>query len=61
MSVSDTFGLIMTARKAIIATGKQSGFVECPKCGGKLRFAVAKSNGHVHAQCETQSCIGWIE
>lgn len=49
-------------RAAIIETGKSSGEIDCPACGkGKLRFSVARSNGHVHACCTTRLCMQWME
>lgn len=53
------------ARRRIIAVqgGKRggSGTVECPRCGGSLRYSQAASNGHVHAVCATGGCLGWME
>lgn len=33
----------------------------CPICAGTLRYAVASVNGHVHARCETDGCVSWME
>lgn len=53
---------IGTAREAIIATKQGSGEIDCPICKtGKLRFSVARSNGHVHAHCSTRLCMSWME
>lgn len=52
------------ARKAVIAaTGNKggSGIVPCPKCGGKLHYGQASTNKHVHARCETEGCLAWME
>lgn len=50
------------ARRAILASGKQSGEIVCPCCnGGTLRFSIAKVNGHVHAACSTANCVRWME
>lgn len=39
-----------------------SGEFACPACGtGKVRWARARSNGHVHAACTTKDCFGIIE
>ena len=53
--------LTMKAYAEIRAAKKQSGFIECPKCNGKLFYAVAQSNKHVHAKCETEGCLQWME
>lgn len=53
---------IKTIRAAIIASGKTGGEIECPACKtGKVRFSVARSNGHVHAGCSTEGCARWME
>jgi hypothetical protein len=57
---------INTARKAIIdhAQGKRDvrGFLDCPIClTGRLHYSIAGSNGHVHAECTTRSCVRWME
>ncbi len=33
----------------------------CPVCSGHLRYAVAAVNGHIHAKCETEGCVSWME
>lgn len=35
--------------------------MDCPVCGKTLYFRVAECNGHVHAKCETDSCLAWME
>lgn len=56
-----------TARVAIVehTGGKRgvSGAIDCPVCGNSecLRFSVAGSNGHIHAQCQTDGCVSWME
>ena len=39
------------------------GSIDCPVCGvgAALHFTRAGSNGHIHAQCETQGCVAWME
>ena len=37
------------------------GVIECPCCKGKLHVRHAGCNGHVHAKCETEDCISWME
>jgi hypothetical protein len=34
----------------------------CPlDCGGRLYYRVASVNGHMHAKCETDGCVSWME
>jgi len=35
--------------------------VECPVCKGRLHLLQAACNGHVHARCETDDCIHFME
>jgi hypothetical protein len=35
--------------------------VECPECKGRLHLSIARSNSHVHAHCETEGCVSWME
>jgi len=60
------------ARQAIVAacggpwkrgTAGSAGIIDCPVCGaGKsLRYSRAGYNGHVHASCGTDGCVGWME
>lgn len=37
------------------------GVIKCPVCEGKLHVSHAACNGHVHARCETQDCVAWME
>jgi len=37
------------------------GVIECPNCKGKLHVRHAACNGHVHAKCETDGCVAWME
>ena len=54
--------LMMQARAKIVATGLDHGIEVCPQCGGKLHWTRAISyNGHVHAKCETENCLAWME
>lgn len=57
---------VMEVRVAILADAKErqidSGEVFCPVCAtGKVRYSIAESNGHVHARCSTDGCVGWME
>lgn len=58
------------ARRAIVehlggpwkaGTPGASGAIDCPVCGGELRFSRAGYNGHIHASCSTADCVSWIE
>lgn len=40
--------------------GKQE-VIECPECKGRLHLSQAAVNGHVHAKCETNGCVSWME
>jgi len=45
--------------KHIKETQETSGEVECPACGGRLKYFRAEVNKHIHAKC---SCgFGWHE
>lgn len=58
------FEHIMTARRLVVeatANAGGAGHVTCPKCGGRLGYSQAASNGHVWAKCETLNCLGWME
>lgn len=35
--------------------------LECPICKGRLHVRQSSYNGHVHAKCETQGCVSWME
>ena len=56
---------MIRAREAIeAATGGEygkRGTTTCPNCQGRLRYAVASSNGHVTAICSTAGCVSFIE
>ncbi len=38
-----------------------SGEVPCHVCGGTIRWARARSNGHLHAYCTTPNCFSVME
>ena len=54
--------MILDKHREEIKKGKDvSGELECPYCGGKIRYGMANSvNGHIHAFCENE-CVGWME
>lgn len=38
------------------------GTVKCPVCDdGTIRYSVASYNGHMHAACDTDGCVRWME
>lgn len=43
------------------ATGDWSGAIDCPQCSKPLHWSKAKVNGHIHARCETEECVAWME
>lgn len=57
--------VIAKVRPAIVAehkaTGAWSGKLDCPQCSKPLRWSVARVNGHIHARCETEECVAWME
>jgi len=55
------FNKLLVALKIIKELGTERGCIECPLCGCKLRFTVAKSNGHVWGKCETDGCLSWMQ
>jgi hypothetical protein len=56
---------LITSRQAIvdITGGKRgvSGSIDCPICGKELHYSVASCNGHIHARCETDGCVSFME
>lgn len=44
-----------------LATKESRGAIECPACGGSLKFSIATCNGHIRARCETADCCAFIE
>ena len=40
-----------------------NGTIDCPACGAKdaLSFSRSGYNGHIHASCETEDCVRWME
>lgn len=37
------------------------GEIECPACKGKLRYTIARVNGHIWGTCETKGCLSWMQ
>lgn len=33
----------------------------CPICSGTLHYSVSGYNGHIHAKCETENCVCFME
>lgn len=42
-------------------TSDLRGIIECPKCKGRLHLSQSSYNGHVHARCETENCVAFME
>ena len=68
MSGSDGFDFYGKAYDAIFAKhgkGKPPkdivGEINCPKCGGVLRYRISSYNGHIHGQCEKVGCLAWMQ
>lgn len=69
----ERLGKIGKARAAIVAhlggpwkrgLPAASGALDCPVCGGQqsLRFSRSGYNGHIiHAACQTDGCVRWME
>lgn len=36
------------------------GIIDCPKCGCKLAYTIAKINGHIWGSCSTKGCLQWM-
>ena len=43
--------------------GKSGGRIDCPVCGKEsaLQFSRSGYNGHIHAACDTDDCVSWME
>jgi hypothetical protein len=41
----------------------KNGVIDCPACGNKdcLQFSRSSYNGHIHARCNTEDCVSWME
>lgn len=66
------FARTATARKAIVDALRgpwkmgiptQGGEIDCPICGKSkaLRYRRSGHNGHIHARCDTDGCVAWME
>ena len=53
--------LILQARAEMIATNSDGGCMDCPKCKQGLRWSKSRRNGHIHAACDTEGCLSWME
>lgn len=57
----------MKATKAIRehskSTGRMSDVIDCPACGTPkaLGYGIARSNGHIHARCNTPKCVAFMQ
>lgn len=72
LAMNKRFELIGKARAAIVTylggpwkrgTAGAAGTLDCPACGAEqsLRFSHAGYNGHIHAACNTEGCVRWME
>lgn len=62
---------VLVAREAIVVVLEDNGVIgefaqgslACPICGdGMLHYTYhGHYNGHIHAECTTESCVRWIE
>lgn len=70
--IAERFKNVIKARAAIIddfggpwkaGTPGKAGTIDCPVCGKlkSLSYSVAGYNGHVHATCQTENCVRWME
>lgn len=70
--MTERFENVVKAREAIVAacggpwkkgTVGSSGTIPCPVCGkdASLQYSRSGYNGHVHARCDTQDCVAWME
>lgn len=51
-----------SAIKAIVGDRRGvSGTIDCPGCHAPLHYSVARLNGHIHACCETDECVSFME
>ena len=60
----DSIVRVVKARGAIVEAtggkGRTAGEIDCPNCGGKLKYTVA-SNGHIWGACASDGCAQWME
>lgn len=36
--------------------------IQCPCCNeGTLNYKISSYNGHIHAACDSETCINWME
>lgn len=47
------------AEIAIREFGELEGAIECPNCSEILHFAI--TYGHIHAECETDGCVYFVQ
>ena len=59
--VDDFLKWMPIAREAMLATKSDGGCMDCPKCKQGLRWAKDRGNGHIHAKCDTEGCLSWME
>ncbi|KAF0199011.1 MAG: hypothetical protein FD170_3939 [Bacteroidetes bacterium] len=59
--LTEAYKSLIKALEIIAGKAENRGVIECPQCGGQLRYARAKSNGHVHGHCKTEGCLSWMQ
>lgn len=54
---------IVAIREHSKATGQFSAIIDCPACGtpNSLGYGIARSNGHIHARCNTPKCVAFMQ
>jgi len=38
-----------------------AGEIQCPACGGTLKYSRSGYNGHIWGKCETEGCLQWMQ
>jgi len=60
--MSDFIKNMTIARRSIVKQGKANGTITCPVCGNALSYTRAINyNDHIHAKCNTEKCLSWME
>lgn len=54
------YGFAVVKQVAMLR-GDNFGDIECPLCGGSVRYSIATSNGHCSAVCDRPGCVKAME
>lgn len=54
-------GAMVAIREATKGRRGLQGKIVCPSCSKPLHYSVARVNGHVHARCETEHCVSFLQ